>query len=207
MSDWQNPLPLRLVVMADFGLPTEGGPTAISAAGFDEALKNLAPSVTVTVPDRLGEGGTHEVTVDLSSPAGFHPDRIVEGLPALAEAVARRKANSETEDAAADTALGAQLDAVLHHPDLQRVEAAWRGLRFLLDGAGESDNIIVEILPAQKANLVERFRAEIFDPEYAGSKTPVSTVHEIHRTQSGPGRHGRPPGPLPLVKLSRQCAG
>lgn len=176
MSDWKNPLPLRLVVMADFGLPCEGGSTPVTAAGFNDALKSLAPKVSLTVPDRLGGGGSHEITVDLSSPSGFHPDSIVAGFPALAAAVAERKANEDTEDAAADAALSAQLDAVLHHPELQRVEAAWRGLRFMLDGAGDDDNVIVEILPALRENLVDRFRTGFFDPEYAGTKVPASTV-------------------------------
>ncbi len=176
MSDWKNPLPLRLVVMADFGLSCEGGSTPVSLSGFNEVLKSLAPSVKLTVPDRLGGGGAHEITVDLSSPSGFHPDRIVEGFPALAAAVSERKAMGEEEDPAADAALGAQLDAVLHHPDLQRVEAAWRGLRFLLDGVGEDENVVVEILPALRGNLVDRFRTEVFDPEYAGTEVPVSTV-------------------------------
>ncbi len=214
MSDWQNPLPLRLIVMADFGLPCEGGPAAVTAAGFDEALSQLKPAVKLTVRDRLGEGDSHEITVDLSGAAGFHPDHIVEGFPALAQAAAELKAVTEAKDpaaakaaaekvegqalqaalglllkaetpddevkdkavAAADAVLGAQLDAVLHHPDLQRVEAAWRGLRFLLDGVGEDGNVIVEILPALRTNLVDRFRTEIFDPEYAGVDVPVTSV-------------------------------
>jgi type VI secretion system ImpC/EvpB family protein len=49
-----------------------------------------------------------------------------------------------------DEALTRQVNAILHHPDLQRLEASWRGLRFLVeqlpaDADGDADRGMVEI--------------------------------------------------------------
>ncbi len=54
-------------------------------------------------------------------------------------------------------------DAILHHPSFQGVESAWRGIHLLLreaEGAVE-----VEVLSASRRELLDRFRAGVFDRE------------------------------------------
>lgn len=49
--------------------------------------------------------------------------------------------------AALDTILTTQLDAILRHPDLQALEARWRGVAYLLDAAGNDAHVQIRILP------------------------------------------------------------
>ncbi len=48
--------------------------------------------------------------------------------------------------AAIDTLISDQLDTVLHHPRMRRLEGSWRGLAWLLDGADLSSRIKVKVL-------------------------------------------------------------
>jgi len=72
---------------------------------------------------------------------------------------------------AIDAALGRQLDAVLHHASFQKLESAWRGLRWLVDEAADADGssdrqgrIQVRVMPATKRELLrDREHAVEFD--------------------------------------------
>ena len=68
---------------------------------------------------------------------------------------------------------GAALDAFLHDPRQQRVEAAWRGLQFLLAQAGGP--VGVEALSLPRKGLVERFREAVHGPELVAAE-PVTLV-------------------------------
>ncbi len=62
---------------------------------------------------------------------------------------ARRPTAAETIDrliAAIDRALTAQVNAVLHHPDFQALEARWRGLAQLTAGAAAATGVKVKVL-------------------------------------------------------------
>ena len=52
-----------------------------------------------------------------------------------------------------DKKLSAQVNEVLHHPDVQRLESAWRGLKFAVDRIDFRENIRVEILSVSKGTL------------------------------------------------------
>lgn len=56
-----------------------------------------------------------------------------------------------------DRRLAAQLDEILHHPELQRLEAAWRGLRLVVERVREGENIAVEMLSCTKQELADDF--------------------------------------------------
>lgn len=56
-----------------------------------------------------------------------------------------------------DAAISRQLDAVLHHPEFQRVESAWRSLKFLADRCDPKANIRLELLDVSKQELLEDF--------------------------------------------------
>ena len=58
----------------------------------------------------------------------------------------------------------AKLDAVLHNPQFQALESAWRGLHFALT-RGASDKVRFEILPADRAQVLERFEETVFEGE------------------------------------------
>jgi len=56
-----------------------------------------------------------------------------------------------------DKKLSAQIDEILHHQDFQKMESAWRGLKYLIDQTNFRENIKVEILNISKDQLLEDF--------------------------------------------------
>jgi type VI secretion system ImpC/EvpB family protein len=77
--------------------------------------------------------------------------------------------------AALDRMIGAQVDAILHHPRLQRLEASWRGLAWLADQAGSLPRVKLKLLHLPWAELVrdleraiEFDQSRIFEKVYEG---------------------------------------
>lgn len=56
-----------------------------------------------------------------------------------------------------DRKISEQLDAVMHHPSFQKMEAAWRSLKFLVDRTDFRKNIKIDILDISKDDLAEDF--------------------------------------------------
>jgi len=56
-----------------------------------------------------------------------------------------------------DQKLGEQMDAILHDPDFQRLEAAWRSLRYLVEHTDFRENLRIEVLNASQDDLVMDF--------------------------------------------------
>lgn len=56
-----------------------------------------------------------------------------------------------------DRKLGEQLDEILHHPDFQTLEAAWRGLKLLVDRTDFSQNIKIEVVNLSLQDLYDDF--------------------------------------------------
>ncbi len=52
-----------------------------------------------------------------------------------------------------DGKISRQLDEVLHHPSFQKLESAWRGLKFVIDRVDFRENIKVEMLSVSKDAL------------------------------------------------------
>ena len=56
-----------------------------------------------------------------------------------------------------DHRIGRQMDAILHHPEVQQLESAWRGLKLLVDRTDFRENIKLEIIHVTKDELLEDF--------------------------------------------------
>lgn len=56
-----------------------------------------------------------------------------------------------------DGQISRQLDAVMHHETFQRIEAAWRGLKFLVDRTDFRKNVKIEVLDISKDALRQDF--------------------------------------------------
>lgn len=88
--------------------------------------------------------------------AAAKPDPIQE-LIAQAVAphiVAPAKPSAAFEAAAIDIARSAQMRAIMHHPAFQALEAAWRGVDFLVRNLDTDDGLEICILDASKAELI-----------------------------------------------------
>ena len=56
-----------------------------------------------------------------------------------------------------DKTLSLQVDAILHHPEVQKLESAWRSLKFLVDRTDFRENVKLEIVNVSKGELLEDF--------------------------------------------------
>src|SRR5438094_4351273 len=63
-----------------------------------------------------------------------------------------------------DHLLSIQLNEILHNPSFQRLEASWRGLKYLLDQRETSDKLKIRVLNVSKKELLRDLqRAPEFD--------------------------------------------
>ncbi len=108
-----------------------------------------------------------------------------------------------------DVKLSRQIDEILHNPGFQKLESAWRGLKFLVDRVDFRENIKVELLNCSKEDLLADFEDA---PEIPKSGL-YKTVYSAEYGQFG----GRPygaivsnydfgPGPQD-ISLLQKCAG
>ncbi len=134
-----KPLGWRFVVVTDVGAES-GQPLALTSADADRWLAKIGAGAEV--PTRAGAAA---VRMPIAGPASFAPEAVRTWLAA--------------QGAPADPAA---VDAVLHHPAFQRAESAWRGMKRLLDEAGETVEVTVVSLP--RRNLAARFRELVFEP-------------------------------------------
>lgn len=56
-----------------------------------------------------------------------------------------------------DKKISAQVDEVLHNPDFQKLESAWRGLKYLVDHTNFRENCYIKILDVNKQQLLDDF--------------------------------------------------
>ena len=68
-----------------------------------------------------------------------------------------KKAMVDRMIAEIDAKLSTQMDEILHHPDFQALESAWRGLQLLVDRTNFRENIKIEILSVSKQDLLDDF--------------------------------------------------
>jgi type VI secretion system protein ImpC len=57
-----------------------------------------------------------------------------------------------------DKKLCAQVDAILHHENFQKIESAWRSLKFLVDRTNFRENVKIQILSVSKSKLLDDFQ-------------------------------------------------
>jgi type VI secretion system protein ImpC len=56
-----------------------------------------------------------------------------------------------------DKKLSLQLDAIMHHAQVQKLESAWRSLKFLVDRTDFRENIKIEVVNVSKDDLLQDF--------------------------------------------------
>src|SRR4051812_20890628 len=63
-----------------------------------------------------------------------------------------------------DQKLSSQLNEILHHPDFQKLEGTWRGLKYLIDQSETGTQLKIKVLNVQKRTLAKDLeRAIEFD--------------------------------------------
>jgi type VI secretion system protein ImpC len=92
-------------------------------------------------------------------------ERISAGLAFFIESVVKAGTSIDKIDKAVldkhiaeiDKRISAQLDAILHHPDFQKMESSWRSLKFLVDRTDFKKNVKIDILDVSKDDLATDF--------------------------------------------------
>ena len=128
-----KPLGWKIVVVTDVGVDS-GERRKVTPGEADTWL--AAIGAAASVPPK---SGAPAVRMPIAGPESFAPDAVAAWLAA----------QGAKNDAAA-------VDAVLHHPSFQRVEAAWRGMKLLLEHAGEKIDVFVASMP--RKTLAARYR-------------------------------------------------
>jgi type VI secretion system protein ImpC len=102
------------------------------------------------------------LTVSNVGPKGSEPYRLVRrGTQKLMDDLLRAQEPAPRVDkelvnamiAEIDRRLTAQINLILHHPQVQKLESAWRGLKFLVDRADTDQGVKVEFISATKEDL------------------------------------------------------
>jgi len=169
-----------------FAAPASEAGTLLSADSgvyatlFDKI--NLRPITAMTdievyqTSDALAEASTDErvtaavsVFLDLLKANSQKVERLNKGL--LDEHIANL-----------DAQISRQLDAVMHHPDFQRVESTWRGVKSLVDQTDFRQNVRIELLDLSKEHLVQDFEDA---PEIAQSGLYFHTYTQEYDTPGG----------------------
>jgi type VI secretion system protein ImpC len=97
-------------------------------------------------------------------PADEGYDKTRQGVSALIAELAKsskvEKLDGKVVDAMIselDRKLSLQLDEILHNPEIQKLESAWRGLKLVVDRTNFRENIKIEILNVSKDDLQTDF--------------------------------------------------
>ena len=192
---------LRLLVVADLAPGGQGrqGDAAPLPLGGDagEALAALAPTLALTVPNRLGPGARElAVSLRFARLEDFAPEAIAARLPPPAAGAASAPAAAAPAAAGGsaldsllaqvdvpalqvDSPQAAQANEILQSEAFRALEADWRGVDFLARRAAAHPAvpIAIEILPAAKEDFLDAFFDGVFAAEHEGtSEVPLSAV-------------------------------
>ncbi|KIQ57666.1 type VI secretion system contractile sheath domain-containing protein, partial [Pseudomonas fluorescens] len=116
--------------------------------------------------------------------------------------------------AAIDAKLTAQVNQVIHHPDFQQLESAWRGLHYLVNNTETDEQLKIRVLNISKTDLhktLKKFKGTAWD------QSPIfKKMYEEEYGQFGGEPYGclvgdyyfdqSPPDVELLGELSKVCA-
>ncbi|PAX78389.1 type VI secretion system contractile sheath large subunit [Citrobacter sp. TSA-1] len=117
-------------------------------------------------------------------------ERLTAGMQVFMECLAKAGTRVEKLDRALidhhiaelDQQISQQLDAVLHHPDFQKVESLWRGIKSLVDKTDFRQNVKIELLDLSKEDLRQDFEDA---PEIVQSGLYLQTYVAEYDTPGG----------------------
>jgi type VI secretion system protein ImpC len=171
----------------------------IDRDSYARRLRSIAPGLSLVVRDRIagaGQDPSRTITIELRfrSLSDFAPAAIGRQIGSLRpldlerRRIIRMRDGATPPDAPADPdqaarrlaelnrAIGSQVAEVLDHPAFQRLEAAWRGLHYLLHEAEAGPRLKIRVLAIAKEELradmdgaVEADRSLLFRRVYQAS--------------------------------------
>jgi type VI secretion system protein ImpC len=116
----------------------------INPDNFDAVFAACAPRLILCLPSRAEGDDLPEIELRFRSLDDFSPDRVSEQAAPL-------QPLRETNDAG----LARHLRAILGHPDFQRLEATWLGLKYLMDQTETGPLLKLRVFNATRAELAQ----------------------------------------------------
>ncbi len=156
----------------------------ISESNFEAFMASIKSRVYFRVPNSITGIGELSVDVTFTSMADFSPTAVVNQLALLRSLDDARKRLDKEGSAIGidaiefDTALaasmikeisdkiGEQLNLILHHPEFQRLESAWRGLHYLVSHTETDEMLTIKVLNISKKELaktLKKFKGTAWD--------------------------------------------
>jgi type VI secretion system protein ImpC len=112
-------------------------------------------------------------------------DIASDAVDALMDAVRGDEPGSDVSASAVDLlvenlngALREQVRLLLQHPEVRQLEAAWRGLKFLVDRLNFREHVELVVLPASREDLHEAMHHQVLVPEHdqEHDEPPISLI-------------------------------
>ena len=153
-------------------------PTGAEESGEDESLDRLMGMVDVDEADDEPSS-----TQELAESA--NGDIASDAVDALMDAVRGDEPGSDVSASAVDLlvenlngALREQVRLLLQHPEVRQLEAAWRGLKFLVDRLNFREHVELVVLPASREDLHEAMHHQVLVPEHdqEHDEPPISLI-------------------------------
>jgi len=121
------------------------------------------------------------------NPSEFAYDMTKRGVEYLVAKLAGSQRTGEKIDkstvdrviAELDAKLSQQMDQVLHHEAFQKLESAWRGLKYTVEHTDFRENIIVEMLNVTKEDMLDDFE------DYSGDVTKSGLYRHAYTAEYG----------------------
>ena len=83
-------------------------------------------------------------------------DQVLEGSVSVSRDLS---ASIDARIAEIDALISSQLNEIMHQQDFQKLEASWRGLKYLVMESETSTMLKIKVLNASKKDLVKDFKA------------------------------------------------
>lgn len=181
------------------GLVPAAGGAAAAAAPVAAPVAETSSSVD-SILDMVDMGASAPAPIASPEPppraaAPSIPSRFTDLISAVVKS-ARPGAGSQVRPAEAisrvERAIGTQLGAILQHPEIRRLEEAWRGIKFLADRAIGVPGARIDVVCSRPLNAASALERAI--KAGAGAEPPVSLAlvdFDVEGTAASLGRaHG-----------------
>jgi type VI secretion system protein ImpC len=124
----------------------------VNTEGTEESLRKLSQQTTADLLDQMLDDSPGSVLPPASNRVTSEWDGFLKRIvqPYLVPDVEQVQDEFLT---AVDTATGELMRAILHYPEFQELEAAWRGLQFLISRMESDDLLQLYLLDISKAEL------------------------------------------------------
>jgi type VI secretion system protein ImpC len=133
------------------------------AAGEAHGLEYIYQTMNLSVPQQSVDIAQYKNTENLA--VSNANERISAALAVFIDSVLASSQQVEKIDKAMldhhiaeiDRKLSEQLDEIIHHPKFQKMEAAWRSLKFLVDRTDFKKNVKIDMLDSSKEDMATDF--------------------------------------------------